>query len=65
MKIILTKRQVRMLLPFKDRVQAAAMMGSPGMLIAQISWNNEGRYWMTPGFLEHEYAKLITEKGKP
>lgn len=64
LRILLTERQIRDLMPFKDRVQAAAVRGSPGMLVAQIGWNSiDGRWWMTPGFLEHEHAKLITKKG--
>lgn len=64
MRINLTEKQWRQLTPYFDRVQSAAVCGSPGMLIAQISWDQEGRYWMTPAFLPHEHAKLITEKGQ-
>lgn len=64
-RITLTGHQVRYLQPYKDRVQAAAQLGSPGMLIAQIHWNNAtGQWWMTPAFLPHEHAKSITEKGE-
>lgn len=65
LRINLTRFQVAELQPYFDRVQAAAMLGSPGMLIAQISWDTRsGRHWMTPAFLPHESAKLITEKGE-
>jgi hypothetical protein len=65
LRITLTEKQVRDLLPYFDRVQAAAALGSPGMLIAQIHWDLQSqRYWMTPAFLPHEHAKLITEKGE-
>lgn len=65
LRINLTQWQVRELTPYFDRVQAAAMMGSPGMLIAQISWDTrDGKYWMTPAFLANEHAQLITERGQ-
>lgn len=35
------------------------------MLVAQIRFNpREQTYWMEPGFLAHEHAKLIAEKGQ-
>lgn len=53
-------------MPYFDRVQAAAVAGNPGMLLAQISWSvQSGKWWLTPGFLAHEYAKLITQKAQP
>lgn len=63
MKVSLTAQQVTQLQPYFDRVRAAAKMGTPGMLVAQLSWY-EGRYWMTPAFLEHAEAKLVTQRGK-
>lgn len=64
MRITLTDKQIRQLVPFYDRVQATAVSGHPGMLVGQIRRNNEGDWWMEPGFLNHEHAKLITEKGQ-
>lgn len=65
MKIKLTETQIRQLMPFFDRVHASADLGRPGMLVAQIRWSYaEEKYWMEPGFLEHEYAALITQKGQ-
>lgn len=66
MRIPLTGRQVRELLPYFDRVRAAHAQGSPGMLVAQIRWDvARETYWMEPGFLAHEQAQLITKKGQP
>src|ERR1700753_3551165 len=65
MKITLTKTQIRQLTPFFDRVRATAEIGKPGMLVAQIRWNYDQKYWMEPGFLPHEHARLIAEKGQP
>jgi len=65
MKLLLTEKQIRDLMPFYDRVKCAAIMGEPGMLIAQIRWNGDGKWWMEPGFLDHEHAKMITQKGQP
>lgn len=64
MKILLGKTQVQQLRRFKDRIQATAALGNPGMLVAQLSWDQEGRWWLTPAFLDHELAKTITQKGK-
>ena len=65
MKISLTETQVRQLAPFFDRVQATAALGKPGMLVAQVRWSyQDQRYWMEPGFLPHEHALLISEKGQ-
>lgn len=64
-KIRLTQNQVKQLLPYFDRVRSAAALGTPGMLVAQISWNTgDQTYWMEPGFLPHEVAKCISEKGQ-
>ena len=64
-KISLTETQVRQLAPFFDRVQATAALGKPGMLVAQVRWSyQDQRYWMEPGFLPHEHALLISEKGQ-
>lgn len=64
MKVPLLAKQVRQLQPYFDRVQTAAVLGNPGMLVAQISWDNEGHCWLTPAFLPHELAKTVTERGK-
>jgi hypothetical protein len=62
-KILLGKTQIQQLRPYLDRVQAAAALGSPGMLVAQISWDQEGKCWLVPAFLNHTLAKIITERG--
>lgn len=65
MKITLTEKQIRQLMPFHDRVQSAAQTGYPGMLVAQIRWDHKmGKWWMEPGFLPYEHAKQINEKGE-
>jgi hypothetical protein len=64
MKIMLNAGQVELLRPYLDRVKAAAALGSPGMLVAQISHDQEGGYALTPAFLDHDLAKVITEKGR-
>ena len=64
MKITLTEKQIRGLIPYYDRVQASAVAGNPGMLVAQIRRNGEGKWWMEPGFLDHQHALCITEKGQ-
>lgn len=65
LRINLTSGQAVQLASYFDRVRAAAVQGNPGMLIAQIHWeNHEGKCWMVPAFLPHEHAKLITEKGE-
>lgn len=66
MRLKLTRWQVEALRPYFDRVQATAVMGSPGMLVAQLRADNDGAssYIMIPAFLEHEYAQLITTKGR-
>jgi hypothetical protein len=63
-RVALTEKQIRELLPFYDRVQASAALGAPGMLLGQIRWNQDGRWWLEVGFLEHELAKLITERAQ-
>jgi hypothetical protein len=64
MRIKLTTRQVELLRPYIDRVKAAAVMGSPGMLVAQIGSDHDGEYAITPAFLDHDLAKQITERGR-
>lgn len=64
MKLPLLPWQAERLRPYFDRVQAAAVLGSPGMLVAQISWDQEGRCWLTPAFLDHELARVVTERGR-
>lgn len=65
MRLKLTRQQVNALRPFFDRVQATAVTGSPGMLVAQLRADHDGEsgYVMIPAFLDHEHAQLITEKG--
>ncbi len=65
MRVLLSRRQVQELQRHIDRVRSAAALGSPGMLVAQIQWNDhEGKYWITPAFLPHDKAKVITEQGR-
>jgi hypothetical protein len=64
MKLTLNAKQIQALQPYVNRVRNAAVLGSPGMLVGQISWDQEGRYWITPAFLDHELAKIITEQGR-
>jgi len=63
-RVPLTPHQMKQLAPYFDLVRAAAVRGNPGMLVAQISWNREGSYWLTPAFLDHELAKTITERAR-
>lgn len=64
-KISLTETQIRQLTPFFDRVRSTAALGKPGMLVAQVRWSDaEEKFWMEPGFLPHQYARLIEEKGQ-
>lgn len=66
MKIALTTKQIGQLTTFFDRVRATASLGKPGMLVAQIRWEQtgDGRYWMEPAFLPNEVAQCIVEKGQ-
>ena len=64
MRIRLTAKQVQQLQPYIDRVRAAAVLGSPGMLVGQIGCNADGEYAITPAFLDHQKAKVITESGR-
>lgn len=64
MRIKLNARQIEQLLPYFDRVRAAAAMGSPGMLVGQIGWSNEGEYTIEVAFLDHDKAKVITEAAR-
>jgi len=65
-KIALTEKQIGQLATFFDRVRATALLGKPGMLVAQIRWEQtgDGRYWMEPAFLPNEVAQCIVEKGQ-
>lgn len=58
MKIPLTRRQIEALREYFDRVNATAVLGSPGMLVARL-WHDTRNdvYYMEPAFLEHESAK--------
>lgn len=65
MKIKLSRQQVQQLQPYIDRVRNAAALGSPGMLVAQVSWSDSDfTCWITPAFLDNDKAKLITEQGR-
>lgn len=64
MRVRLTAQQVQQLMPYVDRVRATAAMGTPGMLIAQIGYDSNWHYWLTPAFLDHDLAKVITERGR-
>lgn len=65
MRINLTAKQVQMLAPYFDKVRATRHTGYPGMLVAQIRYNEQdGSHWMEPGWLEHHVAKRIEERGQ-
>ncbi len=66
MRIKLTRKQINQLRPYFDRVQASSVLGTPGMLVAQIraAADGESGYVMIPAFLDHEHASVITEKGR-
>lgn len=64
MRLPLSFKQIEALLPYFDRVRASAAMGSPGMLVGQIGWNEDGEYAITVAFLDHDKAKVITEAGR-
>lgn len=64
MRLPLSFKQIEALLPYFDRVRASAAMGSPGMLVGQIGWNEDGEYAITVAFLDHAKAKMITEAGR-
>ena len=64
MRINLTAKQIEMLRPYFDRVKAAAVMGSPGMLVGQISCDHDGEWAIVPAFLDHDLAKNITERAR-
>jgi hypothetical protein len=63
-RIKLNAKQIEQLLPYFDRVRASAAMGSPGMLVGQIGWNEDGEYAITVAFLDHDRAKIVTEAGR-
>lgn len=63
MKIKLTQDQVQALALYFARVRAAADLGLPGMLVAQLKEEQNGDYVMIPAFLQHRHARIITEKG--
>jgi hypothetical protein len=65
MKITLTARQVQRLMPYFDRVRATAVAGSPGMLVAQLRWDDSrGIYTMEPCFIDHAKALPLVEAGR-
>lgn len=59
MCIPLTANQVRRLRPFIERARMAKALGRPGMLVAQVQWSDEGRYWMSPAFFNNELAQAV------
>jgi len=64
LQVNLSTRQVRDPQAYIDRTRSCAKLGSVGMLVAQIRWDQEGRVWLEPAFLEHTHAKILTEHGK-
>lgn len=64
MRIKLTARQIEQMLPYFDRVRSAAAQGSPGMLVGQIGWSNEGEYTIEVAFLDYDKAAIITEAAR-
>lgn len=64
MRIKLTTPQITALRPYFDRVKAAGAAGSPGMLVAQLTHDSDGTYAMTPAFLDHDVAQVVTQKGR-
>lgn len=64
MRLKLNAKQIEALIPYFDRVRASAAMGTPGMLVGQIGWNEDGEYAITVAFLDHDKAKVITEAGR-
>lgn len=64
MRIKLTAQQIEKLRPYFDRVQSAAAMGSPGMLVGHLGYSPQSGYGINIGFLDHEKAKLIVEAAK-
>lgn len=64
MRLKLNFKQIEALLPYFDRVRASAALGSPGMLVGQIGWNEDGEYAITVAFLDHDKAQVITEAGR-
>jgi hypothetical protein len=63
-RVQLTPLQVFELAEYFDRVKAEATLGTPGILVAQLTYDQEGHYWMHPAFLPHDLAQLIASKGK-
>ena len=64
MRVRLTRTQLYQLMPYFDRVRATAAAGSPGMLVAQLWFDaHRSEYYLEPAFLDHELAKVITERG--
>lgn len=65
MKMQLTESQVRQLRPYFERAQVTNSVGEPGMLVAQLRLNwQTGEGTLEPGFLRHEYAKLLEERAE-
>jgi hypothetical protein len=64
MRLKLTAQQVEALRPYFDRVNAAAAMGSPGMLVGHLGYSDQSGYGINVGFLDNEKARLITEAAK-
>jgi hypothetical protein len=65
MRVILTARQSQQLAPYFDRVNASAVLGSPGMLVGQFAYDTDrGNHYITVAFLDHAKAAIITECGR-
>ena len=65
MKMQLTESQVRQLRPYFERAATTNEIGEPGMLVAQLRLNwQTGEGTLEPGFLRHEYAKLLEERAE-
>jgi hypothetical protein len=60
--IKLTDQQRLILRPYIERVQTAKSMGSPGMLVGQVSWDESGA-WFVPIFIPHAKAVFLEETG--
>lgn len=65
MKMQLTESQVRQLRPYFERAATTNSVGEPGMLVAQLrlDWST-GEGTLEPGFIRHEYAKLLEERAE-
>lgn len=65
MKMQLTPAQVQQLRPYFERCAATNAIGERGMLVAQLRFDAlTGEGTLEPGFLRHEYAKLLEERAE-